>query len=73
MDGDEGIVYRPSLVCLCKSVSKEEIIEAIKSGCDTVEKISARTHASTGCGTCRNQVARILAEYQALQNSGGSI
>jgi len=51
---------RPRKVCLCKSVSKEQILKAIEKGCITVELIAKETMATTGCGTCKKDVQRIL-------------
>jgi bacterioferritin-associated ferredoxin len=53
-------IKRPAKVCLCKSVSKEEIIASIHRGNDTIEKIAVDTLATTGCGTCKHQVEKIL-------------
>ncbi len=51
---------RPSKVCLCKSVNRDEIIDSIRKGNVTVEMIAADTHASTGCGTCKPSIQKII-------------
>ncbi len=38
-------------ICVCKSIRKESIIEAIKKGSDTYEKIQRETGA--GRGACK--------------------
>jgi len=53
---------RPPKVCLCKSVSKQQLIESIRRGNHTLEAIAADTLATTGCGTCKPQVQKILEE-----------
>ena len=52
---DDNILnfVRPAKVCLCKSVSRQQIINSILRGNRTFEAISADTLASTGCGTCK--------------------
>jgi len=63
MDLDEiQIPMRPVLVCLCKSVSRDTIVASIKNGNHSVEMIAKDTLATTGCGTCRRQVEKLLEE-----------
>ena len=42
-------------VCLCMNVTLGEIIEAIKNGHDTVEKIMDETDAGTVCELCQSK------------------
>jgi nitrite reductase [NAD(P)H] large subunit len=48
------------LVCTCHKVTETGICEAIAGGAATMEAICAATRASTGCGSCRPDVERIL-------------
>jgi NAD(P)H-nitrite reductase large subunit len=51
------------VVCSCASVTREQIVRAIAAG--SLERVSAVaqvTGATTGCGGCRTEVERILAE-----------
>lgn len=42
------------LVCLCKGIEKDTIVDAIKEGADTFEKVQETTCAGTGfCGASR--------------------
>ncbi len=50
------------LVCFCHGVTEEEICQAIKKGCHTLELIQNETLASTGCGGCAEEVKRLLEE-----------
>ncbi|MCL2610956.1 MAG: (2Fe-2S)-binding protein [Defluviitaleaceae bacterium] len=43
-------------LCRCKKVSFETVVEAIKSGADTVEKVGEETGAGTGCGGCKSLI-----------------
>lgn len=50
------------IVCLCRSVSDRAIRAARAAGAETVAHVAAATGAATGCGRCREAVARVLAE-----------
>ena len=39
--------------CKCKNVSIETIVNAVKNGADTVEKVGEATGAGTACGRCK--------------------
>jgi NAD(P)H-nitrite reductase large subunit len=39
-------------VCYCMAIKKAAIVEAVKSGCDTLEKLKNATTACTG-GRCK--------------------
>jgi NAD(P)H-nitrite reductase large subunit len=49
------------LVCSCQVVSRGEIVAAIGEGLTTLEQVSERTGAATGCGGCRPDVEALLA------------
>lgn len=54
-----------AIVCLCKNVSEETIVDAIKNGADTFEKIQEATGAGTGfCGAarCKETIERLIEE-----------
>lgn len=46
--------------CRCKNVSIETIVEAVKNGADTVEKVGEVTKAGTGCGKCKGIISNIV-------------
>ena len=48
-------------ICDCNGVTKAQIIEAVLSGARSVPSVCDVTRASTGCGTCRPEVERIVA------------
>lgn len=48
-------------VCHCRRVSLSRVEEAIFNGAHSPEMVSRWTSASTSCGTCRPDVAQILA------------
>jgi NAD(P)H-dependent nitrite reductase large subunit len=47
-------------ICDCNGVTKARIIEAVLSGARSVQSVCDVTRASTGCGTCRPEVERIV-------------
>lgn len=51
------------IVCRCKKVSERTIIEAIKNGADTYEKVKKETGANAyGCFACRLEIKRLIEE-----------
>ncbi len=60
-----------ALVCRCHGVTEQQIRDAISEDqCSTVEEVSAMTFATTGCGSCRVDVQKILDDV--LQPKGGA-
>jgi nitrite reductase (NADH) large subunit len=47
-------------VCTCNQVDEASIATAIEAGAHTVAEVGAATRAGTGCGTCRDQIGRLL-------------
>ena len=39
--------------CKCKNISIEDVVNAVKNGADTVEKVMEATGAGTACGRCK--------------------
>ncbi|MFP5519001.1 MAG: bacterioferritin-associated ferredoxin [Bdellovibrionia bacterium] len=54
------------IVCRCNNVSRETIEDAIKNGCDTLNKIFDATTAGVGpCGgSCRRKIGPLLEDYK---------
>lgn len=55
----EGIL---SSVCGCMNVSLKAVVEAVKNGANTVEKVGEVTKAGTGegCGRCKGLIQNII-------------
>ncbi len=47
-------------VCACKQVGEFTITDAIQEGCCSIESISAKTEAGTGCGSCIPEIKRLI-------------
>jgi len=50
-------------LCVCYDVPKIHIIEAIESGLDTIDSVSAKTYCCQGAGCCERQVQRLIDIY----------
>lgn len=48
-------------ICDCNAVTKAHIIEAVLQGARSMQAVSERTRACTGCGSCRPEVEAIVA------------
>ena len=52
------------IICLCKGISEETIVEAIKAGATTVEAVKEATGATTGfCkgARCKGKIEALIA------------
>jgi nitrite reductase (NADH) large subunit len=47
-------------VCNCHHVRRSALVSEIRGGCDTLARLSAKTDAGTGCGSCRGQLADLI-------------
>ncbi len=50
-------------ICNCHRVNKSTLKAAIDGGCDTLPKLSGKTSAGTGCGSCRGQLANLILQH----------
>ena len=48
------------IICLCQGIIEDTIIDAIKNGADTVEKVGEVTGAGTACGRCKGIISNII-------------
>jgi NAD(P)H-dependent nitrite reductase large subunit len=47
-------------ICDCNAVTKADIVEAVLNGARSLQAVSDRTRACTGCGSCRPEVQAIV-------------
>ena len=55
------------IICLCKGISEDTIIDTIKNGADTIEKVKEATGATTGhChgSRCKGPIEELIAKYK---------
>jgi assimilatory nitrate reductase catalytic subunit len=55
-----GTLDRGATVCSCFGVGVNQIANAIKQGCGTVEAIGEALQAGANCGSCRSEIKRII-------------
>ena len=48
------------VACRSHKVSIETVVEAVKAGADTVEKVGEVTKAGTSCGRCKGIITNII-------------
>lgn len=51
-------------VCLCEGVSDKDIRKAVEAGACSAAEVMRCTRAGTRCGSCRSEVAEIVAGAQ---------
>ena len=47
-------------VCKCQNVTVNEVVEAVKNGADTIERVMEETKAGSGCGRCKGIIQNII-------------
>jgi ferredoxin-nitrate reductase len=61
------------LVCSCNHVGADNLTRKINAGCRELAALCTETGAGTGCGSCRPEVGRILAEVLAGGGGAGTV
>ena len=52
------------LVCSCFKVGENTIIDAIKTGCDSVDSLGKQLKCGTNCGSCKSELSQMLKQYK---------
>jgi NAD(P)H-nitrite reductase large subunit len=52
-------------ICVCEAVNSGAIVEAIRSGADSVGAVGEATRAGEICGKCKRNIAVLLAQHAA--------
>ncbi len=52
------------IVCTCMGVMHSEIVDAIRAGDNSLEKLADRFFIGTGCSSCVPEVLEILQQEQ---------
>lgn len=56
-------------VCVCRAVTESQVHRCIAEGASTIEDVSQRCGAGTGCGSCVERIADLLGvPYDELWN-----
>ena len=56
------------VVCNCNKVSEDAVCAAIAAGADSVAALGQVTRAGTGCGSCKGELAQLLATQPKKPN-----
>ena len=51
-------------VCICNAITDKQIRKAAESGATDLWRLQAKLGVASGCGTCKEAVSEILAEYR---------
>lgn len=57
------------LICICMTVTRKEIENAVNDGHKTVEALKSVLFCCTGCGTCESRVQKVIDETEAQLSS----
>ncbi|MCF6742855.1 hypothetical protein E9529_00925 [Blastococcus sp. KM273128] len=57
---DVGDLPPDARVCQCNGVSKQAVCDAVAAGCGSLGAVMERTRAGTGCGSCREDLQRLV-------------
>ena len=65
---DDDFLKGP-VICSCFNVRKNTIVNAITEGCESVEALGHQLKCGTNCGSCRSELAQVLAQSAVLSES----
>jgi len=57
------------IVCNCNKVTEQTLCDAIDAGADSTLALGEATRAGTGCGSCKGELAQLLAQRAKTPNS----
>jgi bacterioferritin-associated ferredoxin len=50
-------------ICICHAVTEPEIRREVVGGAYTQEEVGSRCGAGTGCGSCLDRIAALIAQH----------
>ena len=60
LKGQWDFPYKESELCHCRVVPAHIVDEAVMMGADSIFKVSRKTSAGTGCGTCHKDIEAVI-------------
>jgi nitrite reductase (NADH) large subunit len=51
------------VVCNCNKVTEQVLCDAIAAGADSTLALGDATRAGTGCGSCKGELAQLIAKH----------
>ena len=62
------------ILCICRSVSEREVVEAVRCGARTLDDVSRRCDGAGGdCGSCLTYILRHLEEEQGASEAAAAV
>lgn len=61
-DTNRNLIPSTMYVCLCHSVTEDDIREAASSGATDLRALAEQTGCATGCGCCAEWATEVLSE-----------
>lgn len=58
------LAYVHEELCHCRMVPADKVYSSIKQGCTTIEEVGRATLAGTGCGSCRDDIEKLLQQFK---------
>jgi assimilatory nitrate reductase catalytic subunit len=55
------------LICSCFKVAENTIIDAIKTGCDSVDSLGRKLQCGTNCGSCKAELSQMVKQHKSKQ------
>ncbi|MDP2733078.1 MAG: molybdopterin-dependent oxidoreductase, partial [Hoeflea sp.] len=55
-----------AIVCACMNVGVNDIFDAVRAGCGSVDSVGKATSAGSNCGSCKSEIKVILDDHQIL-------
>lgn len=52
-------------VCLCNNVNERLVTELVEQGATTVEAVGEVCGAGTSCGSCKDEIEKVIARVRA--------
>jgi assimilatory nitrate reductase catalytic subunit len=52
------------LICSCFKVGENSVIDAIKSGCDSVDSLGRQLQCGTNCGSCKSELSQLVKQHK---------
>jgi assimilatory nitrate reductase catalytic subunit len=53
-------IDKGAIICSCFGVGSNEIADAVRSGCFSVEAVGNATQAGSNCGSCRSEIKELI-------------
>lgn len=56
------------IICDCSGTTKRKVLQLIEDGCETIDAVSRKTGAQSGCGGCEYDLELIFQQHGPNQD-----